>query len=176
MSEEKKQIIEEEESQVITRFEIPGMPKENPLHMIDASQRIIQHYVQSYDKYGRVIVVKGDSEDLEKSIGQYQSEVGPKNVVAMLAAGGDPKLLSVNTSRQLSGNFVDMDFKGANEAQVATEKAQANATKALADFNEKYHTNLDINTFLSLYEKGLLEAHVAGVNTKADDKSAEGEK
>lgn len=32
------------------------------------------------------------------------------------------------------------------------------------DFNKKFGTSLDMKSFIDLYEKGLLSAHVEGVN------------
>lgn len=154
-----------------------GMPEPvEKLHEVDCGSKIVKHMTHSFDEHGNVIVIEGESEDLEKSIGQYQNEVGPKNVIRMIEAGADPmNLINANRDNAMYGSFTDLDVKSVNELKDVASVADAGAQKALADFNAKFGTSLDMKSFLDLYDKGLLSAHVEGVN-KVKEESTDGEK
>lgn len=156
-------------------YKIPFMPESGPIHITDVGDHIVQHYTHSYDEHGNVIVIEGEKEDLWQSIPQYQSEVGPKNVIRMIEAGADPApLIGANKDNAFYGDVTDMDFHSVNEVPGVLAGAQANAQKALDEFNKKFNTSLDMKQFLDLYSKGLLSAHVEGVNTIKEGDSDNG--
>lgn len=149
---------------VIVRYDIPGMPKPNNLHMVDAGQRYVQHKKHGYDEYGRVIIVDDGTEDLAQSIGQYQDEVGPRNIVRMILNGADPNLLLHSDEGAVYMDATKFDAKSVNEFKDVLDNANKEAFDALSAFNKKYNTNLTMDQYLELYNNQTLEAHVNKMN------------
>lgn len=175
MSETVKQTSKEE---IRAYYRSIGMPvPAEKLHEVDVGSHIVQHYIHSYDEHGNVIVVEDEKEDLWQSIPQYQNEVGPKNIIRMIESGADPvNLLNANRENAVYGDFSDMDAKSVNAFKDIVEASSANAVKALEEFNKKFGTSLDMKSFLDLYQKGLLGAHVEGVNNTKTEVIDNGEK
>lgn len=156
-----------------------GLPEPvEKIHQVDPGDHIIQHFKHSFDKTGKVIVVDADKEDLWESIPQYQDEVGAKNVIRMIEAGGDPlKLLNANESSAFYGDVTEMTADGLNELSERNNALAAKAVKALDDFNKKYGTTLSMDEFIRLTDNGLLKEHVEGFNSKEKEEgSTDGEK
>lgn len=140
-----------------------GMPVPGKLHEVDVGEHIIQHYTHSFDEHGNVIVIESDKEDLWLSIPQYQDEVGPKNIIRLIEAGADAKaLLNANSESAFYGDVTNFEAKSVNDLGEKIPSFTDAADKALKEFNEKFNTNLDMKTFIQLYENGLLADHIAG--------------
>lgn len=109
-----------------------GMPVPNKkLHEVDVGDHIIQHYIHSYDEHGNVIVVEDEKEDLWQSIPQYKDEVGPKNVIRMIEAGGDPlNLLNANKNNAFFGDVTNMTAETVNEMREKAFSFSDEAQKA----------------------------------------------
>lgn len=147
----------------VSAYKLMGMPEPNKISTINASQKIIQHFVHSYDEHGNVIVVEGDKEDLSKSIPQFQSEVGAKNIIRMIESGADSSILFSNKERAFYGDVSFMDVKSVNELPDLIRSSSSKASEALDSFNKQFGTSLDMKTFISLYDKGLLKDHIEGL-------------
>lgn len=164
-----KQVKQTSQEEIASYYRSIGMPVPNDLHLVDVGEHIIQHYVHSYDEHGNVIVVEGDKEDLWQSIPQYKDEVGPKNIIRMIESGADPlNLLNANKANAMYGDFTEMTASSVNEMGEKVSIFDVKAQEALAEFNKKYGVNLDMKTFIDLYDKNLLQSHIEGVKSSTE--------
>lgn len=136
--------------------DIPGRKSFEP-HCRNMGSKIIRHFSHTYDKSGKVIVVEDKSEDVTKTVAQYEKECGKKNIVAMMKKGADvSNLLKVGANAGSYGNFENMDFHGQNEMSVALRESTEKALTELKAFNEKYGMNLTMEQFVKYYNEGTL--------------------